>query len=583
MLLSRSPVVVWVLGALVAAGAALGSYCYFRHPAVVGKGPEEPCAADEDLTLPQSEREYLWQVEHGGNLLVRDGFGPLAAAMRRADAPALLALLSDDFQGATLDQPSEAAWRSDWLTAVRQSDGGKPPRALGRSQFVERLLEFRRAFHAEPKVKLSLMRLSPVDRADPDGPWQGTCQLRMSGEREPGQPGEVIAYLSYRVRRPTEEGLKAGRWLTACSVDQSQVGHASRPLFREVAVERGLDVARLHNNWKDRGEPNMLCGAYLCDYDRDGILDLLVNDPGGIRLYKGLPGGKFKDVTDEAGLFWAPPVVMYAAFVDLDGDGWDDLILGQRVYKNENGKRFTDVTSRCNLALPPDASGIAVADFNRDGKLDLYVTRTGAGKADSWLTGRSGRGDGNHLWRNKGNWQFEDVTAKAGAGGGYRSTFTAVWLDANNDGWPDLYVPNEFGNGVLLVNQHDGTFKEHSLSEGPSDFGTMGVTAGDIDNDGHIDLYMGNMYSKAGTRVIGNLRPDAYPEPILAKMRSFVAGSQLHRNLGGLKFEQKGRAWQLNDCGWAYGPCLADLDNDGWLDLYATAGFVSRDRDKPDG
>ena len=111
----------------------------------------------------------------------------------------------------------------------------------------------------------------------------------------------------------------------------------------------------------------------------------------------------------------------------------------------------------------------------------------------------------------------------------------------------------------------------------------MGVSAGDIDNDGNIDLYLSNMYSKAGKRVIGNLKPDAYSAPVMAKLRTFVEGSQLHRNLGNLKFEQKAKEWQLGDCGWAYGSALADLDNDGWLDLFATAGFVSNDRTKPDG
>ena len=68
-----------------------------------------------------------------------------------------------------------------------------------------------------------------------------------------------------------------------------------------------------------------------------------------------------------------------------------------------------------------------------------------------------------------------------------------------------------------------------------------------------------------------------------ARLRTLVGGSQLHRNKGGLNFEQKGKEWQVNDCGWAYGAALIDLDNDGWLDLYATAGFISRDRTKPDG
>src|SRR5262249_29269482 len=161
--------------------------------------------------------------------------------------------------------------------------------------------------------------------------------------------------------------------------------HASRFLLRECAAERGFNVERLRDNWRETSELNTLCGVYLCDYDRDGILDMLITDSNGTWLYRGLPGGKFRDVTSEMGLFWAPRPAHYAAFVDLDGDGWDDLIIGQSIYRNEQGKRFSDVTARCNLSLPPDASGIAIADFDRDGRLDLYITRIGTGKADTWI------------------------------------------------------------------------------------------------------------------------------------------------------------------------------------------------------
>jgi hypothetical protein len=111
----------------------------------------------------------------------------------------------------------------------------------------------------------------------------------------------------------------------------------------------------------------------------------------------------------------------------------------------------------------------------------------------------------------------------------------------------------------------------------------MGLAVGDVNNDGNIDLYCANMYSKAGTRVIGNLKPDAYPAPIMEKFRRFVAGSQLHLNRGGGKFEQVGPAAGVAAVGWAYGPALADLDNDGFLDVFGNAGYVSRDRNEPDG
>src|SRR5262249_44498330 len=162
-------------------------------------------------------------------------------------------------------------------------------------------------------------------------------------------------------------------------------------------------------------------------------------------------------------------------------------------------------------------------------------------------------------------------------------SFTAAWLDANNDGWPDLHVINEFGDGVLLINNRDGTFRPRPLADHPADFGSMGLAVGDVDNDGNVDLYCANMFSKAGTRVIGNVKPDAYPADVMRKVRRFVAGSQLHLTRGGGKFEQVGESMQVAAVGWAYGPCLADLDNDGWLDVYATAGYISRSRTEPDG
>jgi hypothetical protein len=239
--------------------------------------------------------------------------------------------------------------------------------------------------------------------------------------------------------------------------------------------------------------------------------------------------------------------------------------------------------ARTNLRLTGGPSAVVPGDYDRDGRIDLYVTRGGRPGSASWLDGKSGVPTSNQLWHNEGDWQFRDVTGSSGTSGGSRSVFTALWLDADHDGWPDLYVPNEFGNGLLLVNRGDGTFRETPLCDGPCDFGTMGATACDFDNDGRVDIFADNMYSKAGGRVIGNLWPGTYPDEVMARMRRFVTGSQLHRNLGGGRFAQVGQQYGLAAVGWSYGAAAADLDNDGWPDLVATAGYISQDRDKPDG
>jgi len=590
---------IWLCGLAVAACAGAGVFLYaHRSPGDTRPDPEDPPRP----VMDEAQRAYIWEIEHHGLTLGTYGFRPLADALSRADRPALTALLAPGFTATTLNHPRTVRFSSDYAQVVREEDAGAAPTRLDRPRFVDQLLKLRRPFTSPPRVQLALMALRPAEREQMDGPWQGTCLLRMWGEIGKGKPAEVALHLAYRLSQPTKRHLQGGGWLHSVAVTEVQTSRAPHFLMREVAAERGIDVNRFHDNWKKNPRvPTIVSGGvYLCDFDRDGILDMLITDSNGIALYQGQGDGTFRDVTSDVGLptVWANgSTKQVTAFMDIDGDGWEDLILGGHVYCNterqpQNGpagsalprRWFADYADVCNLRLPVDATGLAVADFDRDGRLDLYVTRPGKSRADSWLSGSSGdRTRGNQLWHNLGHWQFENVTAKSGTAGGNRSTFSAVWLDADNDGWPDLYVINEFGNGVLLINQQDGTFKEHHLAQGPADFGSMGITCGDIDNDGNIDLYIGNMYSKAGQRVIGNVRPDTYADDITAKLHSFVAGSQLWRNRGGLKFEPQGKKLQVNGCGWAYGPALVDLDNDGFLDIFATCGFISHSRTEPDG
>jgi hypothetical protein len=541
--------------------------------------------------MDEDQQAFLWEIEHQGNILSQVGFPALTKALRARDEEALARLLAPDFKGELPREPSEVSIHNEYLAVTRNSDCGKPPMTVDAHGFLTWVLGgFRDYFkHSVLGAKLALMKLRPTQESNLDAPWQGTGQLRMWGEFEPGKPAEIIAYLSYQTVRPTKEAMAKGGWLQSCAITQYQRGFSEHFLMRESAAERGLEPDRLHDNWKLGKQEPATGGVYLCDFDRDGYLDVLITDLRGYFLYKGLPGGKFRNVTEEYGLPRIPPDSnnrsLVAAWIDIDGDGWDDLILGKYVFRNEQGKHFRNVTSLTSLRLPLNVAGIAVADYDRDGKMDFYVFQAGKGKASSWLDGKSGHtaGGGNQLWRNTGNWQFEDVTARTGTDGGDRSTFTALWLDANNDGWPDLFVPNEFGNGVLYVNQGDGTFRGQELTDFPCDFGTMGATCGDVNNDGFIDIYTGNMYSKAGGRVIGNVREGTYPKKIMDKMRTFVRGSQLHLNRGSLNWDQKGQEWQVADAGWAYGPALIDLDNDGWLDIHATCGFISRSRSEPDG
>ncbi|MFO0936117.1 MAG: FG-GAP-like repeat-containing protein [Gemmataceae bacterium] len=462
-------------------------------------GPTEESSINYEL--PESDRKYLWKIENGGNLLVKHGFGPLANALKSGDRAALAKALAPDFIGGDISNPRIIQTKSGVVDIERIEETGQPPHTLTAERFLNSLMGFREVFkEAAPGVKFNMMTLSPKVHGQLDSPvWVGTVQLRLHGESVKGAPAEIVAVLRYEIAFPNEEELTKPGWIKRAEFVQVLTAKSRQPLFVDTTKQVGLKTEGLYDNWDGGVFMPTTGGVFVTDFDHDGLLDVLITDINGSTLYRGTRDGTFVDCTEKCGLKSDQIQDATAVWVDLDGDGWDDLILGRRIFRNEQGKKFTDVTSKCNLRLPDTFSNIVVADYDRDGKLDLYITRPGAPGGNSWLDHRKSDAKGNYLFRNLGDWKFEDVTKATRTEGGSRSTFSAAWLDANNDGWPDLFVPNEFGDGVLLINQKDGTFKEMTLSDKPADFGTIGLAVGDMDNDGNIDIFCNNMYSKAAS------------------------------------------------------------------------------------
>ena len=212
-----------------------------------------------------------------------------------------------------------------------------------------------------------------------------------------------------------------------------------------------------------------------------------------------------------------------------------------------------------------------MADYDRDGKLDLYVTRTGPPGNLSWLEGAATTRKGNRLFRNLGDWQFEDVTKKRARAAGTARRSPPPGSTPTTTAGPTCTSPTSSATACCSSTSSDGTFAATALADRPADFGTMGLAVGDVDNDGHIDIYCANMYSKAGTRVIGNLKPDAYPPKVMEKFRRFVAGSQLHLNKGGVQVRagRRGEAGRRGRLGLRRRP---------WPTWTTTAGSTSTPR-----
>jgi hypothetical protein len=341
-------------------------------------------------------------------------------------------------------------------------------------------------------------------------------------------------------------------------------------------------------------------GVALLDYDNDGWLDIyLVNgstfdaldgkeQPPHAALFHNNHDGTFTDVAAKAGVTndrWGYGV----SVADFDNDGWPDIFVGNygknRLYHNNHDGTFTDVAEKAGVALGNWSTGSAWGDYDGDGLLDLYVAgyihfdRNLAAALSKGSTNgaclyrgvsvncgpRGLPGEPDHLFHNNGNGTFTDVTAKAGVEdkNPYYG-FTAIYVDVNGDGEPDLVVGNDSEPNFLYINKGDGTFDDQSyisgfaLNKDGREIASMGIAAGDYENDGLIDFYdtdFGDDY-----KVLFHSDGDA----------SFTDVSY---NVGIAQIT-------IPFVGWGNG--FIDYDNDGWLDLFEVNGHVYPEVDQHD-
>jgi Flp pilus assembly protein TadD/peroxiredoxin len=241
-------------------------------------------------------------------------------------------------------------------------------------------------------------------------------------------------------------------------------------------------------------------------------------------------------------------------------------------------------------------TSISMADYDRDGYLDLYLCvysyffgagEDKAGTPAPYYDARNG--PPGILFRNDGHGHFVDVTKEAGLDAGNdRYHFAAAWGDYDGDGWPDLLVANDFGTKNLYHNlgRRNGTvmFEDVAAPAGVLDHGAgMSATFLDYDNDGRLDIYTGNMWTAPGIRVTAapTFMPDAAPD-VRALYRHHVRGNSLFRNLGDGRFEDKTIDAHAGMGRWAWSSDALDFDNDGWDDLYIVNGMLTRASESDD-
>jgi hypothetical protein len=382
----------------------------------------------------------------------------------------------------------------------------------------------------------------------------------------------------------------------------SDAGGGGAPWFVEAASDTGLTFTHFNGMSGELYYPEIMApGVGLIDVDNDGDLDVYVvqgqmlgsgktladatfqpQGPLKDRLFRndlelGADGTRmlrFTDVTETSGI----DIRSYGMGVvagDFDNDGFVDIyrtgLSGSVLLRNNGNGTFSDVTER-SATGNPGGWGVSAAfvDYDRDGWLDLYVGNYLVYSIDADLDCQDMTGQGDYcppnsyraqpdrLYRNLGNGRFADVTARALVGGAFGPALGVSTADFDGDGWIDIYVGNDGAPNQLWINQKDGTFRDTAFLGGAAVSGagnseaSMGIDAGDFDNDGDEDLFVTNwmsqmnvLYVNDGTGTFEDRRaPAGLGTPSLART--------------------------------GFGTAFFDFDNDSLLDLLAVNGSVAR-------
>jgi len=385
-----------------------------------------------------------------------------------------------------------------------------------------------------------------------------------------------------------------GRLVAAAPIEGHPFAPRSGPrtatLFAPVPETRSGVVAENRyadpRMWGDRYQEFTLgaigTGVAMADFDGDGRPDIfVVNKTESCRLFRNLGGWKFADVTDVAGVADVGPAAAIwkqgVAVADVNNDGWLDLYVCRfaapnLLYLNQGNGTFKEQAAACHLDLNDASNAAAFCDYDRDGWLDVYVQTN----LLDHVAQPGGRAD--HLYHNNGDGTFTDVTAVAGLTEAEKQGHSVAWWDYDNDGWPDLYAANDFESPDFLYrNNRNGTFTnviDHVVPHMP--FSSMGSDTGDVDNDGRIDLLVADMAatthvkdhrgmaaSRAGAR-------DDSDQPAVAPQSSYNA---LYLNTGRGRVLEAAALAGLSRTDWTWSVRFEDLDNDGRLDAHFTNGM----------
>jgi len=507
------------------------------------------------------------------------------------DVRAVEKVLTSDFVGSSFNALESRQVRSGVLD-VRQHKFGQPE--AGRDAFVR---ELRSTLDVFSVIITAEFQVTSIDATQP-GSLRTRIRHDLVGSGKEFYREQRVGYWELEWATDSKGEFHLSHWK---ALDETR-SRSATPVFADITAQAlgacpSYSSQLLHGSDYWRTVLDGACGIDIYghngvsvgDIDNDGFDDLYVCQPAGLpnRLYRNRGNGTFEDITETSGVGVLENTAC-AIFADFDNDGRQDLIVvrtnGPLLFVNQGNGRFSPKPDAFKFANPPQGTftGAAVADYDRDGWLDiyfcLYVYYQGTDQykyPSPYYDAENG--PPNFMMRNNRDGTFHDVTAQSGLNqNNTRYSFCCGWSDYNRDGWPDLYVVNDFGRKNLYRNNGDGTFTDIAPQAGVEDVGAgMSVCWFDYDNDGVEDLYVANMWTAAGERVSKQdiFKKDS-PQEIRALYQKHAMGNSLLRNNEG-GFQDETDAAGVGMGRWSWSSDAWDFDHDGFPDLYVTNGMVS--------